>query len=194
MYFLEGSKGNSNIKKSREILSHDLNARNSRNSHKTYDSLTIGVSHHKVISVNSDHQDFQYVENKYWFIEQYIYIYLCRYWFLDVSTKGVFDMFTTGMPIITRFVGDPFFCFPFKCGFLNTLKGLPILTISIFTQADQAGNDWKINPGITGSIEMKDIKSYRSSNHVFLLSLRFFPDMMVRIWGHKCKENMLVVL
>lgn len=76
--------------------------------------------------------------------------------------------------------------------FLNTLKGLPILSLSIFTQADQAGNPWKINPGTTGSIEMKDIKSYRGSNHVFLLSLRFFPDMMVRIWGHKCKENMLV--
>lgn len=44
MYFLEGSKGNSNIKKSREILSYDLNARNSRNSDKTYDSLTFGVA------------------------------------------------------------------------------------------------------------------------------------------------------
>ena len=193
MYFLEGSKGNSNIKKSREILSHDLNARNSRNSHKTYDSLTIGVSHHKVISVNSDHQDFQYVENKYWFIEQYIYIFMqilifrCKY-------KRCFWHVYYGDAYYHTFCRDPFFCFPFKCGFLNTLKGLQILTISIFTQADQAGNDWKINPGITGSIEMKDIKSYRSSNHVFLLSLRFFPDMMVRIWGHKCKENMLVVL
>ena len=35
MYFLDGSKANSNIKKSSEIRSYDLNARNSRNSHKT---------------------------------------------------------------------------------------------------------------------------------------------------------------
>ena len=80
----------------------------------------IGVSHHKVISVNSGHQDFQDVEkNIYIYILIYwaIYIYICRYLFLDVSTKGVFDMFSTRMPIITRFVGDPFFCFPFKCGF-----------------------------------------------------------------------------
>ena len=48
MYFLEGSKAGSNIQEIGEILSYDLNARNSRNSHKTYDSLTIGVSHHKV--------------------------------------------------------------------------------------------------------------------------------------------------
>lgn len=75
MYFLEGSKGNSNIKKSREILSYDLNARNSKKSDKTYDSLTLGVSHHKVISVNSGHQDFQYVEN-YIDILSHIFLYM----------------------------------------------------------------------------------------------------------------------
>ena len=76
MYFLDGSKGNSNIKKSEKFSAMTSMHGTGINSDKTYDSLTIGASHHKVISVNSGQQDFQYVENYisiYW--ARYIYIY-----------------------------------------------------------------------------------------------------------------------
>ena len=78
MYFLDGSKGNSNIKKSREILSYDLNARNSRNwcippQSNPSKQWPPGFSRcwKKNIYIYID-----ILSNKY--------IYICRYLFLDV--------------------------------------------------------------------------------------------------------------